>query len=637
MVQNFVRYFFTIVFALSHTTFFAQTKKIDSLKAVVHRAKNDEVKIEALFALCEQRLSLNTDSLLAYAAAAKNIAVRNNNELNQLRASFYMYTGLLKNSLYDSVIKVCDKSLNWLRKNNADKKMTANFSYLKAQAFIRSNQYKEALSVYYNLLHEAESSNDTLMQIKTKTGIGWVNMEMNQHNEALSWFYKALQSSGNQKHYGNYPVVYSNMASTFNNLHQYDSAFFFVQKSIEGATESQELSYLANGLYIRADIYMNTKNNAAAERDLTAALNIRKQVGDPFYIVSDMTQFSNFYAITGQYQKGIAMAQQGLHMANEYKLTAKLPILYGALAENYKQAGDYLHYSEVQEKLIILKDSLFEKNSAEALADLQAKYDVQKKENIIIQQKLDIVNKDYWFYGMLILFVFLGTIALVQYLNHRKKGKIKLEKLLEQQQLKETIAVIKAEEKERKRIAADLHDNLGAYAAAISNNVRNVKNAAAYTEALTNRLEENAQDIVNELNNTIWVLKKETQQLTEISDRLKVWLQKLIHNYPGIQYDFNEQIDTDITLSPGNALQLFHILQECINNALRHSRCTKLLITFFSAENNWHITVSDNGIGFNVAAIVKGNGIINIQERAADCGWQIEWQQEHGTVVGIRG
>jgi signal transduction histidine kinase len=307
------------------------------------------------------------------------------------------------------------------------------------------------------------------------------------------------------------------------------------------------------------------------------------------------------------------------------------------LSENYKRSGDYKSYSEVQEKLIQLKDSLYEKNSAQALAGLQAKYDVQKKENIIIQQKLDIVNKDYWFYGMLILFVFLGTIALVQYLNHRKKGKIKLEKLLEQQQLKETIAVIKAEEKERKRIAADLHDNLGAYAAAISNNVRNVKNAAAYTEALTNRLEENAQDIVNELNNTIWVLKKETQQLTEISDRLKVWLQKLIHNYPGVQYDFNEQIDNDVTLSPGNALQLFHILQECINNALRHSRCTKLLISFFSAENNWHITVSDNGIGFNVAAIEKGNGIGNIQERAATCGWQIEWQHENGTVVGIRG
>ena len=603
---------------------------------LVRKANTPSQKINALFALCEQRASLNTDSLLAYAGQAVQIAQQQNNQLDLLRAKYYTYTGLLKNSLYDSVIIVCDSGLHWLAKNSADKKLRVNFNYLKAQALIRSNRYKEALTVYYNLLPEAESSNDTLMQIKIRTGIGWVNMEMNQLKEALDWFYQAMFSSTNPDLYGKYPILYSNMASTYNNMGKYDSAFYYIQKSVEGAIENQELSYLANALNIRADIYMNTQKNMAAEQDLTRALDIRKQVGDPFYIVSDITQLSNFYASTQQYQKGIDMAGQGLQMAIQYKLNAKLPILYGALAENYKRAGDYQRYSEVQEKIISLKDSLFEKNSAQSLADLQAKYDVQKKENIIIQQKLDIVSKDYWFYSMLTLFIFLGTIGIIQYFNYRKKETIKMEKLVAAQRHNETIAVLKAEEKERKRIAADLHDNLGAYAAAISNNVRSVKDAGHYNDTLTLRLEENAQDIVNELNNTIWVLKKETQHLTEISDRLKVWLQKLIHNYPAITYDFNESLDNDMVLSPANALQLYHILQECINNALRHSQCTHIYLTFTS-EANWIIRVADNGIGFDLKSVNIGNGITNLQERAAACGWKIAWETSNGTTVMVTG
>ncbi|MES2778071.1 MAG: tetratricopeptide repeat protein [Bacteroidota bacterium] len=627
---------FTVFLLVLQQSFFAQTKKIDSLKALVAKAGTPEKKLEALFVLCEERFSLNTDTMLAFAAQARKIALQQHNELNIARANFYTYTGLLKNSLYDSVVVVCDSNLNWLAKKTGGKQMAVKFKTLKAQAFMRGSKFKEAIGLFYELLQEAEGNSDTVMQITTRNSIGWAHMEMNQYNEALNWFYKALSTSSNPVYYRKYSPLYSNMASTYNNIGNYDSAFYFIEKAIEGSKVSQQLSYLANALNIRADIFMNTKNNVAAEKDLTDALNIRKQVGDPFYIVSDMTQLSNFYAIRGQYQKGIMMAEQGLQMATQYKLDAKLPILYGAMAENYKMGGDYLHYSQVQEKIISLKDSLFEKNSAEALADLQTRYDVQKKENIIIQQKLDIISKDYLFYGMLALFVFLGTLGFLQYRNYRKKEKIKLEKLVEEQRLNETIAVIKAEEKERKRIAADLHDNLGAYAAAISSNVRSVRDAGQLSEALTHRLEQNAQDIVNELNNTIWVLKKENQQLTEISDRLKVWLQKLIHNYPAIQYDFDEQVITDITFSPASALQLFHILQECINNALRHSRCINVTISFMS-DKDWAVYVADNGTGFSAENTFKGNGISNLQERAAACGWKISWQpgKVKGTVVII--
>jgi len=616
----------------------AQTPKIEALKKMVSLAQDPKQKLQALFSLCEERFSLNADSLFTYAAIAKAIATEQNNQFDIARANYYLYSGLLRNGLYDSLLKAVNTDLSWMKKNDGPWQLLMDLSYLKAQALVRSNRLKEALSTYYDLLHQAETRNDLFIQIKSKTGIGWVNMELNQHREAITWFQNALSTSSDEKLYKKYGVLYSNLASSYNNIGKYDSAFFFIRKAIFTTKEEQQLSYLANSLNIEADIYMNIKNNVAAEQDLNQALEIRKQVGDPFYIVSDLTQLANFYAIVGQPEKGVFIAQQGVAIALTHNLVGKLPILYTALALNYKLSGNYLQCAEVQEKLMALKDSMYEKNSAESLADLQSKYDLQKKENTIIQQRLDIIRKDYLYFATLGIFFFLSVIAFILYRSYNKRQRIKMDKLVEEQSLKQTIAVIKAEEKERKRIAADLHDNLGAYAAAMSANVQSFRELQTghQNHPITKRLEKNAQDMVSELANTIWVLKKESQQLTEISDRLKVWMQKLMHNYPNIQYDFYEHIENDVALSPSNALHLFHMLQECINNALRHSQCTQVAVYLIS-KDGWEVQVGDNGKGFDAQSIVYGNGLHNLTDRAHACGWSLAIKQQSagGTLVTI--
>ena len=613
----------------------AQTKRIANLKLVVASAKTAEAKIAALLNLCNERNSLKTVSLLEYAQSARDLALKIGDEKAVIASDFYTASGVMRNTLYDSAISICDRNIALLALKAGNSKWLLEYNNLKAQTLIRSSKFKEALSILYELLHQSDIENDTTMQVKVKCNIGWLHMEMTQYKEGISWFYKAFATTKNASIFLNYPPAFTTLASCYNNISNYDSALFYVNKGIESATAAEQLSFLANGLNIRADVYLNTNKNDLAEADLTRALEIRKQVGDPFYIVSDITQIGFFYAVTGNYNQGIAIVKQGLDTAAKYHLTAKLGLLYNALAENYKRSGNYKNYGLALEEIIKLKDSLYEINSADALAGLQARYNVQKTENIIIQQKLDIVSKDYLYYTTIILFLFVSVIIFILYKNYRKKEKQKMEQMVEQQLLNEKIAVIKAEEKERKRIAADLHDNLGAYAAAISSNVRSVKKENVFNQDLTLRLEENAQDMVNELSNTIWVLKKETQQLTEISDRLKVWLQKLIYNYPGVNYDFDEQIEEDIVLSPSHALQLYHILQECINNALRHSHCTQLTIYFNSHKDGWQIKVADNGTGFKVNDLVKGNGIINIEERAMACGWKVNWKQENGTVVTL--
>jgi len=388
-------------------------------------------------------------------------------------------------------------------------------------------------------------------------------------------------------------------------------------------------------------LYVRAGQPSLSEPLLKEMIAIRKLIGDPFYIASDMSQLGLYYAHYGQPEKGIAICNEGIAIAKQYHLDTKLFFLYQSLADNYKALGNYEKYAAVLENILDLKDAVYEKNTANALAEVQTKFEVEKKENTIIKQRLDIVTKNYWLYGSLIVAVFGILLLMLLFQNYRKKEKQKLEFMMAEEKRLATVSVKEAKENERKRIAADLHDSLGAYAAAISSNVDNIT-ASSNLEGQNSiyaELKGNSQAMVSQLNDTIWVLSKEVLPLTAISDRLKVFFQRLGNSYPEVQMDVIEKIETDHLLPPIQAFHLFKILQEAIINALRHSKCSYINITIES-NTRWTINIADNGLGLlkRKKLTTGGNGLINMQNRSNDAGWQIDWSPNNptGTIVIIR-
>jgi signal transduction histidine kinase len=590
----------------------AVLRKIDVLKKSISSAANTRDKLHFIFLLCDKDESLNNDTLYHYAFMAKELASQIHDQAAAIRANYYLTVTYLNKDDLNRVIAFCDSNRTLLRKSAGDQSLYGSFGIKKANALVKTGHYKEALALGYQLLKESENNNDTLMQIKSENFIGWVNKGIGQFQPSLNWFYKTIRTSSDPKYFTAYRNAFANMIGVYMDRNQMDSAYYFINKALDADKADQSLKNLVDVLNVKGYLLVQAHHNEAAATFFNVAYTIRQQLGDPSLIISEIITLCQFYMVSGQAEKGIALAKEGIGISNKYHLKADLISMYASLADNYKAKHDYINYSGILEKIITVKDSIYRNDAAKSLAEMEAKYEVQKKENIIIKQKLDIISRDKFLYATLALSAFLLFLVFMLYANYSKKQ--------ERQKQQEAIAVMRAEENARKRIASDLHDNIGAYAAAISANVDELHSEVVADPKTLENLKGNVFEIMTSLRDTIWALNKETVTLTNLSDRVKIYVQKIQPSYKSVQIMVEENINEDPVLTPLNALHIFRILQESLNNSLKHSECDRLLITFKNDET-CVITILDNGKGFDPdRSQGMGNGLLNMQSRAQEAG-----------------
>jgi two-component system, NarL family, sensor kinase len=638
-MRIFLVFFFILVFQLRSL---GQTQRIDSLEIILSKVSNDKDRLQVLLKLCELGGAMHIDTFSHYIMQARELAMKEKNEDVLLDIEYDMSNLLGKKGLIDTAIRITDEVLRRYPREYENRSIWLKFAMNKARLYDRQNQYTKAIVQLFEVLNAAEQWNDTLVQVQAKTGIGWVELETEQYRNALDWFHKALNTSSDSSFLKEYSALYSNIASAYNKMGKNDSAELFINKAIAFGRERESLTFLATSLNIAADIYTSKGQLSKAEAALNESVEIRKLINDPYYTVYDISRLASWYARTGNTEKGIELCMNGIEIASRSGLSSQLLLMYYALAENYKIAGKTGLYGQALEKIIALKDSFSTINSSNLLTELQAKFDAEMQQNIIIKQKLGLSEKNNVIYVSLAFLLLTAVVSFVIFRDYRKKQKLKVMRMQEEEKRMAEKAVIEAEEKERKRIAADLHDNLGAYANAVLHGTELLKenNFNGHSQELVQNLNSASKEVITSLRETIWALKKESYTAEECLLRIRNFIQPLNRYYEEIRFEVKGEAPDLFIVQNAKALNLVRMIQEAITNAIKHSGASYISVASTVRENCWNLVVQDDGKGFSTSEIVDTgdhNGLINLRERAkiSDIGLNIRSVLGEGTWVEL--
>jgi signal transduction histidine kinase len=627
-------------------TSFAQATRLDSLKSNIYKANTQQLKLQALFAFCDEWESITPDTLYKYTQTARKIADNTKGRDALLQCDYYLAAYLFKKNKLDTAFSTINNVIDRLLKISKYDKRYPVYYALRGNLLLRELRFKDVLKQNLGLLPLFEKNNDTLALVRFNTGIGGSYMMMNNYDEALKWLYKAESLMYTDELKGKCSFVYQNIAISYDRfahtkpIQKYDdSVNTNLQKAIRYSRKSGNSTNLANALFMYGGTLAEKKKFKPAETVFIEGIAVRKKTGDIFSIVNDMHGLTVLYIKSGNKAKAIATELQALDLINKtggYNLAKNL--IYNYLSMAYVNANDYKKLSEVRGKWLVFKDSIYKENSAEAIADLQTKYDVQKKENTIIKQKYDLNRKQYFIYGITILLVLLAVIGLMVLKYRHQKQKQRINQILIENEREMQKAVTDAKEDERKRIIADLHDDVGGGLSTI----RMVSDLIAEQNAQVEQLNQYAlkisgitKDVTQRMNTIVWALNAENDTLQSLSEYIRLYGFSFFENSP-IEFKSNLPDDAaNIELSGLQRKNIFLCVKEALNNVYKHSGAKNAWIDISMADSVITVTVRDNGVGLSNDNPF-GNGLKNISKRMAEINGEANFEKGSGTTVVLR-
>lgn len=620
----------------------AQLTKIDKLKKNISDAPNEKMKLEATLAFCEEWESFSPDTLYKYAQFAKQLAGSQKNTRSIILADYYIVAWLFQKNKLDTAFVLMENVLARYKSIVPYDGMYVKLYGLKGNILNRTAKADELMAHNFELIGLAEKNKDTLGVARGNIGIGNVNLKLKNYIEALVWYHKAFDLMRNPLIKGKLSFGYNNTAIAFYHLQNEDSAFYYIRQALKYSRDGENLTDLANSLFLYGGLLAEYKRLKEAEAGFREAIEVRKKIGDIYFLITDMGQLALFYTNTRETQKGIALCKEAIKLAEDNgPMYSNMSSLYEVLGRNYKAIGDFENYSACLYKMLELKDSIYKISTAEEMAEQQTRFEVQKKEATIANQKLKLIQRNIFIYGAAVVLIMAILLSWYFFKNYRRRQKIKMEAALKEEKKQSEFAVKEAEEKERKRIAADLHDNLGVQANAILYNAELLKQENVDKLELVGDLHNTAKEMLLNLRETLWAMKTKDIMASDLWLRIISFCQQMGRHYKTIKITTEGGVPaTNLVLPSAKALNIVMMIQEAVSNAVKHANAEHIIVKSSITDKGWQLQITDDGKGFDMReSRIKqdSHGLHNMHERASITGveFAIETESMRGTRIQI--
>ena len=446
-------------------------------------------------------------------------------------------------------------------------------------------------------------------------------------------------------------------------LHHYQKAKALLDKSYAILTPFQDNTYFLEYYELQGKYYTDLKEYGSALNVLDKGIDLAMRIGDDFRKTLIQFQKYRVYAFQKDYKEALRMLFVILRYT-DISLSANRLILYKEVANTYESLGDYKNGMVWLRKMAELSDSLAQANITNNINDLEAKYQNSEKEKKIlalqtqqtkaalISQKQQSTNRLLLLGCAFLLAIVGGSIYYYRKLTHEKE--VNYVQQLKQVEQLHTLGIAQAmlagEERERSRVARELHDGLGGMLAGVKLNLSSMEQeneAIDGVDANQGKLEENMEQtlgkVIGQLDGSITELRRIARNMMPES-LLKLGLEKALKDlcdyYTGAKCQVHFQgmdIAKDVPLI--NQVYIYRIIQELVSNAIRHGAARSIFVQCSQNDALFLITAEDDGKGFdtNILAQQKGLGWHNIQTRVAFLKGKLDIQSEigKGTTINI--
>lgn len=538
----------------------------------------------------------NLDTALFYFNKAEQVI-----ENDTQRGVYYFYKSFffLKNKYYENYEKIEDLAFKYLIKSKQLDKLDWIYS-TTYWIYVGESQYEKAMALTLKVEKITRELKDTTHHIITLIKLANIYHDLANYSSGIQTALKAMNEAKQLNNNDLISRATVGLAMNFDDWGKYDSAIYYYY-TILNLSEYHDYGQLYNNL---GNTYIKMNNLDSALKYVTLAYNLDMGKDDPYNLSTYINNLGHIYLKKKQYDKA--------------KFYFDSAYYYARLSENHEKLRDvnytlYLYNNEVKNYPTALKhladyhaykDSILDVKRLSIIENLEGKAKEAEYQNQLLVMENEAKARNFW----IALFAALLLIALL---------------IIRQVYLKRQRVAKEAElnlQKERLRISRDLHDNIGAELTFISSYIDqhtfSLKDEFAKKEL--EKISESSRMAMAQMRETIWAIQNEKIDVEKLVGKL----QQILGKYAGVHH-----IDVKITqsgenyeLKPALIISLIRVCQEAVTNAIKYAHCKQINIEINAEENKLYTNIHDNGLGFDIQRIQKGNGLNNMKERVEELG-----------------
>ncbi|QNM84672.1 tetratricopeptide repeat protein [Polaribacter pectinis] len=637
--------FVATLFCLNFYSQSAGKKIIDSL-LIVSKKQTDKQKVLTYIEVAEKYTGIDLDSAKFYSDKAYNISLKVEDKRLKTIAIIQLGNFARENSEYTKAINYFKESLA-LSKSINDTVLIANSYSGLGIVNSRLGNFKEAISNFLKGIPVYEALKDTANIARGYLNLAVDLRKIKEFDRCILYNNKALTLFEKNNEHLNIAAIHNNLGGVYNENKEYLKAIKSAEKAKKYFTENDYERYAAYPLTNIAISYDSLNEPIKAEKNYLAAIKLHTEFREPYELAFLNNAYANFKYKHQDHKQAIKIGKKALDFAEEVKALEFITSSCKTLAKSFQKDGNYQQANIYLNKYIISKDSLFEKEKSKDIAEIQTKYETTKKEAQIAIQKEKLLEnelaiKNRTLYAILLAsaLLILGIIFFAIY----KKNQYKRKQLQKEIDLKDALATIKTQnrlQEQRLRISRDLHDNIGSQLTFIISSIDNLKYISKdVNDTLKDKLigiSTFTSETIHELRDTIWAMNKSEISVEDLHARILSFVEKAKIATENMLFEVNYNIDKNATFSSLEGMNIFRVIQEAINNAIKYAEASKVEIKLDKKDNQFIASVIDDGVGFDIKNVDLGNGLSNMEKRMSKINGKvvIVSEIEKGTTIKI--